>query len=125
MVCRVGMCLARGGYLIIAVEFLILIPSDLGQVCQIKLGIEANPLLSDVAADNQQGIVQTVVLEEMMNCSAFTEAAGTVTFRFPIAMKGIKRCILKLHTSCLEPLTKLGAVRNGSEGFDAVDVKLS
>lgn len=67
---------------------------------------EANRLLCCVAADNQQGTVQTVILKEMMNCSVFTEAVGTVTSCFPIAMKGIRRCILKLHTLCLEPLTK-------------------
>lgn len=87
-------------------SFLILILSDLGQVCQTRLGVEANPLVCDVAADNQQGTVQTVVLNEMMNCSVFNEAVGAVTYCFPIAMKGIKRCILKLHIFCLEPLTK-------------------
>lgn len=83
-----------------------MILSDLDQVCQIRLGVEGSPLLCDVAADNQQGTVQTVVLKERMNCSAFTEAVGTVTYCFPVAVTGIKRCILKLRTSCLEPRTK-------------------
>lgn len=87
-------------------------------------GVEASPLLCCVAADNQQGTVQTVILKEMMNCLVFTEAVGTVTYCFPIAMKGIRRRIVKLHT-VFGTTHQVGAVRNGFEGFDTVDVKLS